>query len=183
MFLNIFLFFFLLIFSIIIFFIDNLSFIIIIFVISLLLTFLFKIKLPLYLPFIILLIINFTLNLLFSNIIDASIVTIRLVVMFILANLIIKKIGIYNLSNVIGIITRSKSITLIIAISFSFIPIMIKEISEIKRSLITKNFTFNFKNIITKPHIFVNTFFNNIFKKVNDMEKVLISKGIEEENI
>ena len=171
---------FLIIFSFIIFFINDIFIISLLLMISILLCLLFKIRLPFYLPFIIILLINFLLNYLLSDINDALLVSERLLIMFVVVNIIIKKIGINNIGKVIGNIFRSKTLTLIISISLSFIPIMIKEINSIRNSLITKNFSLNFKNILLKPHIFVITFFTNLFKKVSDIEKVMISRGIDE---
>ncbi len=180
MLLNSFLFIFLIIFSIGLFFINNLIIICILLIISLLLSIIFKVRLPIYLPFIILLMINFIFNYLLSSLSDALIVTLRLIIMFIVVNLIIKKIGVLNIGKIIGNIFNSRGIELIITISLSFIPILSKEILNIKNSLKTKNFPLSFKNVFTKPHIFVLTFFNNLFRRVNDMEKVFISRGIDE---
>ena len=180
MFLNSLLLIFLLVFSFLLFFINNIYIIIGLFVLTLILILIGKINLHLYKSFIVLIIINFLLNYLLSNINDALIVTMRLFIMFFMVNLIINKIGIYNLAKTIGNIFHNEDITLIIAISLSFIPIMIKELSEIRKSLITKNFPLTLKNVIIRPNVFVITFFSNLFKRVNDMEKVLISKGVEE---
>ena len=174
------LFIFLILFSFLLFFINNVYVIISFFVVDILLSILFKVKLPLYLPFIIVLLINFLLNFLLSNFQDAIVVTFRLIIMFMTVNLIIKKIGIMSVSRIIGYLFHSKSLELIVSISLSFIPIMIKEIRNIKDSLKTKNFTFSFKNVLERPHIFVITFFNNLFKRINEMEKVFISRGIDE---
>lgn len=177
---NSFLFFFLLIFSSIIFFIKNLYIIGLLLILSIFLCFIFKVKLPIYLPFLFLLTINFFINFLLSDLINAILVTTRIFLMFTVVNLIIKKIGIYNLSQVFKTIFKSKELALIVAICLSFIPIMTKEIHEIKKSLKTKNYEINLKNILRRPSIFVITFFTNLFKRVDEMEKVLISKGIDE---
>ena len=180
MLINSILFIFLILFSLGLFFINNLYIVIILVVISSILSIIFKVRLPIKIPFIILLIISFILNYLLSSIDEAILVTTRLIVMFIVVNLIIKKIGILNIGKIIGKLCHSKDIELIISISLSFIPILAKEIYYIKNSLKTKNFPLNFKNILLKPHIFVITFFNNLFVRVNDMEKVFISRGIDE---
>ena len=179
MLLNSLLFIFLIIFSIILFFINNFYIILSFLIVSVLLSIIFKVKLPLYLPFIILLIINFLFNYLLSSLEDAILVTMRLLIMFIVVNLIIKKIGIVNIGKIIGNMFHSRELSLIISISLSFIPIMIKELSSIKNSLITKNFPFTLKNVLTKPQVYVVTFFSLLFKRVSELEKVLISKGVE----
>lgn len=180
MFLNSILFLFTIFFSFILFFINNLYIIIGIFLLLLFISIIFKVRLPLYKSFIILLIINFVVNMLLSDYIDALMVTLRLIIMFMLVNIVIKKIGVFNLGKIIGYILHSDSIGLIISISLSFVPLMIKELGYIKSSLKSKNFNLNLINIIKKPSVFVTTFFNNLFKRVDDMEKVLLSKGYEE---
>ncbi len=72
-----------------------------------------------------------------------------------------------------------KNLSLIISIAITFIPIMSNEASEIKKSLISKGFNFNIKNVFTKPHIFLVTYFNNLFNKVDELEKALLMKGYE----
>ena len=166
--------------SIIIFMINNMYILLAILLLSVFLSFIFHVKISVYLPFITMIIINFLLNFLISNLYDATIVSIRLITMFTLVNLIIKIIGINNVGLIIGKIFHSKDLTLIISISLCFIPIMIKEIGDIKKSLYTKNFSLNIKNVLTKGHLFVICFFTNLFKRINEMEKILISKGMEE---
>lgn len=180
MFLNSMLLLFLIVFSAFIFFINNLYIILSLLFISLILCLLFKVHIPLYWPFLFVLFINFLLNYLLASFYSATLVTSRLFITFLLANLIIKKIGVYNLGYIVGHWFKSNELTLIISISLSFIPIMMKELSMIKKSLISKGFSFNFRNIVTRPDILITTFFTNLFKRVNEMEKVLLSKGVEE---
>ena len=180
MLLNSLLFIFLIIFSIVLFFINNLYVIVIFLIVSILLSIIFKVRLPIYLPFIILLLINFLFNYLLSSLEDAFLVTLRLLIMFMIVNLIIKKIGIVNIGKIMGNIFHSRELALIISISLSFIPIMIKEMSNIKNSLITKNFSFSLKNVLTRPQIYVVTFFSLLFKRVSELERVLISKGVDD---
>ena len=180
MLINSILFIFLILFSIGLFFIDDLIIIGIILLISILLAIIFKVHIYLYKPFIIILIINFVFNYLLSSLNDALVVTLRLIIMLLMVNIIVKKIGILNLGKIIGGLFRSKSVEIMITISLSFIPILSKELINIKNSLRVKNFNLNFKNVILKPHIFVVTYFTNLFRRVNEMEKVFISRGIEE---
>ena len=180
MLINSILFIFLILFSIGLFFINNLMVIVILLLISIILIIVMRIHLYLYKTFIFLLIINFTINYLLSNLNDALIVTLRLIVMFLVVNIIIKKIGILNLGKIIGTIFHSKSVELMITISLSFIPILSKELKNIKNSLKVKNFNLNLKNVLLKPHIFVVTYFSILFKRINEMEKVFVSRGIEE---
>ncbi len=67
-------------------------------------------------------------------------------------------------------------VTLIIAIAFSFVPILIDEARMIKLSLRSKGFDFKFSNLITRPHIYLITFLNSIFDRLDELEKSLIIK-------
>lgn len=69
------------------------------------------------------------------------------------------------------------SLTLIIAISIAFIPILIDELTMIKLSLRSKGIDFKFISIITKPHIYLMTFLNNLFDRLDELEKTLIIKA------
>ena len=68
-------------------------------------------------------------------------------------------------------------LTLIISISLCFIPVLIDETKMIKLSLRSKGLDFNFKNVISKPHIYLVTFLNNLFDRMDEIEKSLIMKG------
>ena len=70
-------------------------------------------------------------------------------------------------------IFRSKNLFLIIAISISFIPIMQDELREIKKCLKVRDYKFNLKN----GHLLFITFINNMFTKVSELEKIIISRG------
>lgn len=69
------------------------------------------------------------------------------------------------------------SLTLIIAISLAFIPILMDEASLIKRSFQSKGFDFNFHNLITRPHIYLIAFLNGIFERLDELEKSLLIKA------
>lgn len=69
------------------------------------------------------------------------------------------------------------SLTLIIGISLAFIPILIDEAKMIKLSLKSKGFDFKFSNVVTKPHIYLITFLNGIFDRLDELEKSLIIKA------
>ena len=72
-----------------------------------------------------------------------------------------------------------KDLSLIISIALTFIPILINEATNIKYSLISKGFDFNLKNVFTRPHIFLITYINNIFERVDTLEKTLLMKAYE----
>ncbi len=69
------------------------------------------------------------------------------------------------------------NLTLIISISLAFIPILSDEIRMIKLSLKSKGVKFNLFYSITKPHIYLITFLNNLFNRLDDLEKALITKA------
>ena len=171
---------FMLIFSFVLFLINNFYIVTGILIVSVLISIKLKIKLPIYTSFVVLLLFNFTLNYLFSNFFNALMITERLIIMFVVVNIVIKKIGMNNIGKIIGKITKNEDLALMITISLSFIPILIKEVYEIRRSLVSKNFPLNFRNILFKPNVFVLTFFNNLFKRVGEMEKSFIARGVEE---
>ncbi|MBP5426893.1 MAG: hypothetical protein J6Y29_03240 [Clostridiales bacterium] len=72
-----------------------------------------------------------------------------------------------------------EEITLIITIAISFLPILAKELSSIKNSLAAKNFDFSLKNLMTRPQIFIVTYLNAVFNRIDEIEKSLIAKAFE----
>ena len=72
-----------------------------------------------------------------------------------------------------------KDLSLIISISLTFIPILSNEATNIKNSLLSKGFKFNLKNVFTRPHIFLITYLNSIFDRVESLEKALLMKAYE----
>lgn len=69
------------------------------------------------------------------------------------------------------------SLTLIIAVSLTFIPILIDETSKIKLSLRSKGLDFKFSKLITRPHIYLITFFYCLFDRIEELEKSLTIKA------
>ena len=69
------------------------------------------------------------------------------------------------------------NLTLIVAISLAFIPILSDEVNMIKLSLKSKEFEFKFSNLITKPHIYLMTFLNSLFDRLDELEKSLMTKA------
>jgi len=66
------------------------------------------------------------------------------------------------------------ALTLILSISLAFIPILMDEAKMIKISLKSKGFDFNFKNVITKPHIYLITFLNGLFDRVGGRKRKIL---------
>lgn len=71
----------------------------------------------------------------------------------------------------------TNSLTLIVAIALAFIPILIDEATIIKLSLKSKGLEFSFKNVVTRPHIFLITYLNSLFDRLEELEKSLIIKA------
>lgn len=69
------------------------------------------------------------------------------------------------------------NLTLIIAVSLTFIPVLRDEALMIKYSLKSKGFDFKFKNLIKRPHIYVITFLNGLFDRIDELEKTLKLKA------
>lgn len=69
------------------------------------------------------------------------------------------------------------NLTLIVAVSLAFIPLLKDEIVMIRYSLKSKGFNFKLLNIIRNPHIYLLTFFNNLFDRVDELEISLKLKG------
>lgn len=69
------------------------------------------------------------------------------------------------------------NLTMIIAISLAFIPILIDEAKMIKLSLRSKGFNPSLISLITKPHIYLITFLNNLFDRLDELEKTLFIKA------
>ncbi len=69
------------------------------------------------------------------------------------------------------------SLTLVIAISLAFIPILIDEAGMIRLSLKSRGVDFKIYSLIIRPHIYVITFLNNLFDRLDELEKSLIIKA------
>lgn len=72
---------------------------------------------------------------------------------------------------------NSKEIGIIVCIGISFIPIIQKEMQEIKYSLKSKGYNLSFKNVIKKPNYILVPLITGIIKKVSEIEASLMSKG------
>lgn len=179
------------IYSTILFFINNWFIILLITLFNLILLIITKCNIKKYIKFfkknIIFILFIFICNMFYENLITSLLISIKLLLVINLTFIITNKISPYNLS--IGFYyllyplkifkLDIKKASLIITISISFIPILSNEAKSIKDSLQSKGFEFNLKNIITKPHIYLITYLNNIFKLIDDLEKTLIMKAYE----
>ena len=72
---------------------------------------------------------------------------------------------------------NTKEIGIIVAISISFIPIIQKEIQNLKYSLTSKGFQMNFRNVIKRPNIIIAPLITSVIKRTAEIEESLISRG------
>lgn len=72
---------------------------------------------------------------------------------------------------------NTKEIGIIVAISISFIPIIQKEIQNLKYSLKSKGFQINLKNVIKRPNIVLMPLIASIIRRTNEIEESMISRG------
>ncbi|MCI8621025.1 MAG: hypothetical protein HFJ50_04605 [Clostridia bacterium] len=66
---------------------------------------------------------------------------------------------------------------IIVSISLAFIPILQREIQNLKYSLLSKGFKFNFKNFLKKPNVFLLPLITNILKRTSEIEESMKSRG------
>lgn len=72
---------------------------------------------------------------------------------------------------------NSREIGIIVCIGIAFMPIIQKEMQEIKYALKAKGYNLNFKNVIKKPNYILAPLITGIIKRINDIEASLLSKG------
>ena len=70
-----------------------------------------------------------------------------------------------------------RDISVIVSISIAFIPIMKKELENLKYSLISKGFKINLKSFFTKPNCIFLPLIVGIIKKTIEIERSMISNG------
>lgn len=73
-----------------------------------------------------------------------------------------------------------REIGIMVSISLAFIPILQKEIENLKYSLISKGFKFNLKNFIKYPRVILFPLMTSIIKKTAEIEQSMISRGYRE---
>jgi len=174
-----------------IFFISNYIVLGIITILNLLLIYLNKINLKKtiinlikLLPFIL-----FTglINLLFANLKDAILITIRLILVCNISYIFSKTITYLEFANVIEKIfyplkifkINPKEISLIVMIALSFMPIMKDELFEMKNVIKIKGIKLNKINLIKNINLIFKPFFVSVLQRINEIEMVLKVKGYE----
>lgn len=173
------------------FFINNWLIISLVIIFNLILLIITKINIKKYLNFllknIIFISFIFICNIFYESILNSLLISLKLLLVLNLTFIITNKLtpsklsdGFYYLLYPLKIFKIDiRKISLIITIAISFIPILSNEAKNIKQALQSKGFSFSFKNVITRPHIYLITYLNNIFKLIDDLEKTLIMKSYE----
>ena len=124
-------------------------------------------------------------NLFLMDFNDAINITIKLFLTCNLSYILSIVLPSFELINIINILIEpleklklnTQTISLILTISITFIPILINELEKIRFSLVSKGVKYNsIKNI----YYTLKTILPNILIKVNDIDNSLISKGINE---
>ncbi len=177
--------------STLLFFVNNWKIIFLVIIFNLILLVITKTNIKKYLNFLIKNIIFisfiFICNIFYESILTSLLISLKLLLVLNITFVITNKLTPSNLSDGFYYLLYPlkifkidiKKISLIITIAISFIPILSNEAKSIKRALLIKGFSFDFKNVITKPHIYLITYLNNIFRLVEDLEKTLIMKAYE----
>lgn len=72
---------------------------------------------------------------------------------------------------------NTRDIAIMVSISLAFIPIVGKEIQNLKYSLMSKGFKLNAKNIVKRPNVVLLPLIISIIKRTSEIEQSMISKG------
>lgn len=175
--------------TILIFFIKNYFLLGIIAIINIILMIIFKenIKKALFAILKLTPIIVFTssINIMMSDFNSGILIGIRLILVCNITYIFSKKMTMQKLQYCIEKILKplkiikinSREIGIIVCIGIAFMPIIQKEMQEIKYSLKAKGYDINFKNVIKKPNYILVPLITGIIKRVNDIEASLLSKG------
>lgn len=178
-----------LIYTFLIFLIKKYSLLFIVFVINILITIILKenIKKVIFailkiMPFII---FTSVINIAFSGFSYGILIGIRLILVCQITYVYAKRMTSQKLQYVIETLLKplnifkisSKEIGIIVCIGVTFIPIIQREISQIKLSLKSKGFNLSFINIIRKPNYILVPLLTLTIKRVNQIEQSLHSKG------
>ena len=128
----------------------------------------------------------FLCNLLLGGFHNALFVSKRFLVSLSLTYLLICFLSLLDIGHVLGNLLyplrifgiNTDRVTLIVGVALTFIPILISEGRVLRKALIMKGYRPSLKNAIFEPDLFVVPFFNNIFNKIETMEKALLMKGL-----
>ena len=84
--------------------------------------------------------------------------------------------GLLSPLRVFGVNTRKAF--MIISVALTVVPVLIKEGKTMRKALAVKGYKSSLKNILLRPNLFIVPFINNLFGKIEVMEKALIMKGV-----
>ena len=124
-------------------------------------------------------------NMIISGISYGILIGIRLILVCNITYIFSKKMTPHKLQYVIETLLKplkiininSKEVGIIVCIGLTFIPIIQKEITELKYSLKSKGCNPNLKNIIRKPNYILVPLITSIIKRIGKIENSLYSKG------
>ncbi len=175
--------------TILIFFIKEYSLLTIFIGINMILMLVFRINIKGAFIFILKLlpIITFTtiINIWISGLSFGMLIGVRLIILCNITYIYTRKMTFSKLQYVIETLLKplkiikidSKEIGIMLCIGVAFIPIIQKEITNIKYSLKAKGFRLNVKNIVLKPNYILTPLITGIIKRVGEIENSLSSKG------
>lgn len=72
-----------------------------------------------------------------------------------------------------------KELELMITVALTFIPVLAREATNVKRALRAKGFAFNLRNGLARPQIYVVAYVNGLFERIEAVELALRAKGYE----
>lgn len=132
------------------------------------------------LPFVI---FTFLINVLLDDVINAIWMAVKLIVVCNITIIYSETTSIFSIAETIEVLCmplkifkiNTEEIKIMVCVSLSMIPILLKDLSEVKESCRARNIEFNIKN--TK--IILTKFFMSVIKRVNDLEEALRAKGYE----
>ena len=124
-------------------------------------------------------------NMIISGINFGALIGIRLILVCNMTYIFAKKMTPHKLQYVIETLLKplkifkidSREIGIILCIGTTFIPIIQREIQEIKYALKAKGYEINYRNVIRKPKYILVPLITMVIKKINDIEASLLSKG------
>lgn len=124
-------------------------------------------------------------NIWLSGLSFGMLIGVRLIVLCNMTYIYTKKMTFSKLQYVIEVLLKplkiikidSKEIGIMLCIGIAFVPIIQKEIINIKYSLKAKGFNVNARNILLKPNYILMPLLTGIIKRVGEIENSLSSKG------
>ena len=128
----------------------------------------------------------FLCNLLLSGFDNALFVSKRFLISLSLTYLLTCFLSLLDIGQVLGNLLyplrilgiNTDRVTLIVGVALTFIPILINEGRVLRKALTVKGYRLSLKNVVLKPDLFIVPYFNNMFNKIETMEKALLMRGL-----